>query len=395
MAKKRKKKGNKMANFFTSRYSGDIPTDVKRNNVLSLVLFKQSTLEAIADECIPYANASEFQVHYRSIIVRLWNDVNELIVTVPTAFFNFKQTVAHASVNFEMIHEAQAAELAKSGSHAVMPILLQEFPALQGLKNYADANGFSYSIVESNSGSIHRHPGDFSFSSIDRDKSPSEPGVIYRHLNAVNAVKTDSVIYLPVTGLAKIVTTETRIVNTHESAKGILGTYTEVPTVTCILKDTTALASTVIDTFNQLLGDAVDDNPELPFKYVRASGATTKEYPLVTEILSQFAATTLKSSPDLSYVIGANIEERKFFAYNYGKKSTSSFKIWHEGKLVDAEYDRTLNKYVPIVSTTTPAVVAKTVYTPAVATTSRQEEFLVQHSHHSLDYFYNDYDDYG
>ena len=377
--------------FKLGRYAvKDTPVDVKNHNILSLVLFKQSTLEDIADECIPYANSSEFQVHYRSIIVRLWNDRNELIVTVPTAFFNFKQTVAHASVNFETIHEAHAAEATKASSHATMPTLLQEFPALQGLKTYADANGFSYSIVESNSGSIHRHPGDFSFSSIDRDKSPDEPGVIYRHLNAVNAVKTDSVIYLPPKGAAKIVTTETRIVNTHESVNGIVGSYTEVPTVTCILKDTTP-TTVIVDTFESLLGDTSSEDVNLPFKYVRASGATAKEYPLVTEILNQFANTTVASSPNLDNVVGTNIEERKFFSYNYNRTSKpGAIKVWDNsvGALVDAEYDPTTQRYIPIKA---PAkTVTRVTGTPAVARIS--EETLI-HRHYEDEGF--NYDGFG
>lgn len=328
----------------------DTPVDVKNSNILSLVLFKQSTLVDIANTCIPYANTSEFQVHYRSVIVRLKNATNELIITVPTAFFNFKQTVSHASVNFATIDENNAAECSKASSNAIVPALLKEFPALQALKTYAEHHGFEYAIVESNSGSIHRHPGDFSFSGIDRDKSPDEPGVIYRHLNATNAVKTDSVIYLPASGATKIVTTETRIVNVQESVNGITGTYLEVPTITCILKDMAPVAQ-IIDTFNSLLGDTDSEDTVLPYTFVRASGATTKEYPLVTEILNQFAATTV--SADITNVIGENIEERKFFSYkpvNYSKKTKGKIQIWDRtlNALVDAEYDTESGMYVPI-----------------------------------------------
>lgn len=328
----------------------DTPVDMKNARILSLVLFKQSTLVAIANECLPHAGASEFQVHYRSVIVRLKNATNELIVTVPTAFFNFKQTVAHASVNFLTADEGTAAEATKPSSNAVIPSLLAEFPALQALKTYAEHNGFEYSIVESNSGSIHRHPGDFSFSGIDRDKGPDDPGVIYRHLNAVNSVKTDSVIYLPANGTTKIVTTETRIVNVNESANGILGTYTEVPTITCILKDTAPVAQ-IIDTFNTLLGDTDSEDVTLPYTFVRASGASTKEYPLITEILNQFAVTT--TSADITNVIGTNIEERKFFTYNYNKPKAGGIQIWDraQGKLVAAEYDYVTQTYVPITQT--------------------------------------------
>lgn len=333
--------------FKFGRYTAqDTPVDVKNPNILSLVLFKQSTLEDIADTCLPFAKGSEFQVHYRSIIVRLKNATNELIVTVPTAFFNFKQTVAHASVNFETAHEAGAAEAAKPSSNRVVSAILREFPALQNLKAYADHNGFEYSIVESNSGSIHRHPGDFSFSGIDRDKSPNEPGVIYRHLNAQDAVKTDSVIYLPPRGAAKIVTTETRIVNVQESTNGIIGTYTEVPTVTYILKDTSP-EQAIIDTFNSLLGETSGEDINLSYKYIRASGASTKEYALVTELLNQFA--NVSTSPDISCVIGTNIEER-VYNFGYNRKSSSKIQVWDKeaGKLVDTEYDPVTQRYVPI-----------------------------------------------
>lgn len=380
----------------------DTPVDVKNSNILSVVLFKQSTLENIASTCLPFANASEFQVHYRSIIVRLKNATNELIVTVPTAFFNFKQTVAHASVNFATADEGTAAENAKTGSNRVIPVLLQEFPALQALKAYADHNGFEYSIVESNNGSIHRHPGDFSFSSIDRDKSPNEPGVIYRHLNANNAVKVDSVIYLPPRGAAKIVTTETRIVNVSESTNGIVGTYTEVPTITCILKDT-SVETQIADTFDSLLGNASGEELNLPYRYVRASGATSKEYVLVTEILNQFANTTSASSADLTGVIGSNIEERTFFSYSYNKKTTASnVKVWDRevGALVEAEYDSVTQRYVPIKAKAAVTIAKpkaeKWDYTKQQWVSVESEEALITKQLQSPAHRYNDHEcDYG
>lgn len=350
-----------MYNYLTGFRQGDEPTDDKSPTTLSLVLFKQSTLDALADECVPHAGTSEFQVHYRSIIVRLKNTTNELIVTVPTSFFNFEQTVSHASVGFETADEGAAATVALEGSQLVMPILLQEFPALQALQAYADHNGFEYSIIESNSGSIHRHPGDFSFSGIDRDKDPSEPGVIYRHLNAADAVKTDSVIYIASpTSPVKVVTTETRIVNVQETTNGIEGVYTEVPTITCILKDTTP-ATILVDTFISLLGDTDSENIILPYRFVYASGASKKTYPLTDEILTQFAATTDASSADLDNVIGTNIKARTFFAY--GKKSagkTTGIQVWHEGKLVAAEYDLVQRRYVPIKAAPTKTIPAVT-----------------------------------
>lgn len=345
--------------FNYSRYQADTPTDVKDSSVLSLVLFKQSTLETIVNKCLPFAKGSEFQVHYRSIIVRLKNETNELIITVPTAFFNFQQTVSTGSVNFETANEGTAARRALVPSQALMPDLLSEFPALQALKTYADHNGFDYSIIESNSGSIHRHPGDFTFSSIDRDKSPNEPGVIYRHLNASDAVKTDSVIYIAANKLAKIVTTETRIVNVQESTNGITGTYTEVPTITCILQD--AEVTTAADSLVSLLGDPEVTEEQPSFKFVRASGATTKEYPLITEILNQFAATTEASSPDTAFVIGSHIEERSFWPKSksvYTPKKTTGIRIWDKelGQLVPAVYDPVTITYIK----ESPKTIAKT-----------------------------------
>lgn len=337
---------------YYNKFAKETPTDRKNTNILSLVLFKQSTLEDIVTECLPFAKNSEFQVHYRSVIVRLRNATNELIVTVPTAFFNFEQEVEHSSVNFETSNEAKWAQAAQPSSINALNATLQEFPALQNLKNYAGYNGFEYSIVESNSGSIHRHPGDFSFSGIDRDKSPDEPGVIYRHLNAVDAVKTDSVIYIPSVGKTKIVTTETRIVNVAESTNGITGTYTEVPTITCVLKDVD-FSTTVIDTFSTLLGDSNETTDAAPYTFIRASGATSKEYPLVTEILDQFARTTC--SADISNVVGQNITQRIFTPYKgYGShKSSSVVKIWDDNTkaLVPAEYNVQLGRYVPIAAT--------------------------------------------
>lgn len=221
----------------TARKTISEPTDTTDSNKLSVVFFQQSTLNTIASICKPSAGGNEFQVHYRSLIGRLKGpDGAELIVTFPTAFYNFPQKVSPAYIDYHLGEAQTAAQQVKGASEALINSWSNQSVLVKALQQ------LGFELYESNSGSIHRHPSDFSFSGTDRDKDPSHPGVIYRSAKATDHVQTDSVIYLP-NGNVKLVTTETYIVNVQPSADGgVSGTYAQVPTVSYVLQDESGTA---------------------------------------------------------------------------------------------------------------------------------------------------------
>lgn len=293
------------------------PTDTRDTTKLSVLLLKQSTLNAISAICQPVAGGSEFQVHYRALVTRIKNATNELIISVPTVFYNFKQRVAHASVDYHLDDIDKMAEEVKPISDAVVNRIFSEIPLLGQLRAlYGDDAEVTYSEV--NSGSIHRHPGRFGFSGTDYTKTPSNPGVIYREAEATDKVHTDSVIYLG--ARTEIYTTETRILNIAPKDGGVEGTYCQIPTTTFLLNDvtgssaeSTAAANTLAEFLGGLSNEVKDSSGDY---YITNAMGAVSGYALVNEIINQFKVANLEQ--DISNVLASNITSSGGF-YGVGK----------------------------------------------------------------------------
>lgn len=241
--KKEKKMMNKIGfngfGGFGKKSTVTKPTDGVDNKTLNIVLFKQSFLNALADQCVPVAGGAEFQVHYRALqIIIEKENIGRIVYTFPTVFFNFNQTVTTGSVDYNLVEVDKISKDLQPESMKLAGEIAKLFP-----KAFFENNGFTVNFREDEIGSIHRHPGDFSFSSIDLDNNPSHPGVIYRRGNAKDLIQTDSVMYI--TGAAgaqhvKLVTTQTRVVDVNllGAESGIEGTYKRAKTVAMILKNT-------------------------------------------------------------------------------------------------------------------------------------------------------------
>lgn len=299
---------------YTSRPVVPTPEDTKDTSKLSIVLMRQSVLNAISAICQPVAGASEFQVHYRSLVVRIKNEANELIINIPTAFYNFKQTVAHSSVDYHLDDIDKAAEELKPLSDKIVQDIFREMPLLSALPVLFEGQA-EVTFSESNSGSIHRHPGRFGFSGTDYTKTPSNPGVIYREAEATDKVHTDSVIYLG--ARTEIYTTETRILNIRPKDNGVEGTYCQLPTTTFLLNDLAKSSEEAkVNSMVEFLGgleEGIKDSSG-DFYITNAMGAITG-YALVTEIINAFKEANFEQ--DISMVLASHISGR-YNTYLYG-----------------------------------------------------------------------------
>lgn len=286
------------------------PKDFETDAKLNIALFDHETIKDLVDECKPFAKESEFQIHYHSLQTHIKNDNFEVCITVPLAFYNFDQEVTSGSVSMEMKDVNKISTIAAKLLEKKTAELFKEIPILSQLH----ALGFDVSYTTSDNGSIHRHPGDFSFSSIDYDKDPDEPGVIYRQSEAKDLYQTDSVIYLPRNDSPKFVCTETRIVNVKpvENDGGIKGKYTEIPTYSFITKEPEVMATKLID----ILGKTEEDSLLKKFKTTNSMDFKLKEYPLLMEILKAFVNT--KYRPNIDNVIGKRIEQERRVHYGTG-----------------------------------------------------------------------------
>ncbi len=212
---------------------GTVPTNGTDNTTLSIALFKQSTLDRIGEICLPKAGGSEFQVHYRAlqIIVKEPSSKYRVVYTIPTVFFNMPQKVSTASVDFSLDEVAEVSDKVAPISEALSQQYYKAFPT-----EFFQAQGFEIEARETEIGSMHRHPGDFGFSSTDLDNKAEDPGVIYRTRGATDKIQVDSVMYIPNRNV-KLVTTETRVIDVEPVEDGIKGTYLRAPTLSYIIND--------------------------------------------------------------------------------------------------------------------------------------------------------------
>jgi len=296
-----------MQNFYSSKEKLTKPQDFIRRDKLNIVLFDYETIDNIVSECLPNADRSEFQVHYHSLQVHIEKNGSEVIITIPLAFYNFDQEVGYSSVEMEMKDVKREADKASLLIDDKYRELFSKFPIIQHLQHM----GFDCSYKVSNNGSIHRHPGDFSFSSIDYDKDPKEPGVVYRQLKAEDLYQVDSVLYLG-EDTPKLVCTETRIVNVQPAKDGgIEGEYVEIPTYSFITKDN------IESRVESILGALEDTNIFDKYKTTKSMQRKVEQYPLLVEILKAFMISDYR--PDISNVDGKRIKQERTYSYTQKK----------------------------------------------------------------------------
>ena len=282
------------------------PKEDKDPNTLNVVLFKQSHLDKIAEDCLPKAGGSEFQVQYRGlqIIIQKPESEKRVVFTVPTVFFNMPQKVTSGSVDYNLDQIAERSQQVKPISDKLAAEFMKAFPVA-----FFKAKGFEIQARELEMGSIHRHPGNFGFSTIDLDNQVEKPGVIFRRLQCEDLIQVDSVIYIP-NKAVNLVTTETRVITVKPSADGgIEGWYKEAPTMSYIIQDGTAEVG-----FGEFFD--VEDKSKIKFKYDKTW--FSKDYEMIEGILEVFVTELKDGYNPVSVINPDDITQ----AYSYAKTRT-------------------------------------------------------------------------
>lgn len=308
-------------------------TDTSDVNQLSIVFMRQDVLNAMADHCKIAAKESEFQIHYRALIVKMKQGDATVHLSFPTAYYTFKQEVSHSAIDYELTDVDAKAQLVQAGSMNIVQEYLDKMPIISALSNA----GFDViDVYESNSGSMHRHPGRFGFSSVDYRKDPKNPGVVYRQGSCKDFLQTDSVMYLA-TKRTEIYTTESRIINLERDGAGVKGTYCRIPTVT-YLYDPTKESD---DIFTGILG--ASNAKTSGFELISCSmlGSKKPQYELLTHIMSEFASSEVM--PEVEFVDNTDISSRISYAYSYWENGAfkSRGPSWEDKKVKAPE---TLNQ---------------------------------------------------
>ena len=144
-----------------------------------IILISEQAQQDIFTKSGPLAERNEFQTHYWFLNFRHTASDNSILdIAIPTVYFNYKQSVSGAHIDFEMkdvadlstkllpIHNMKVNELLAGGIKT-------------NLENYFNV---SFQAMSVDVGSIHRHPGSSkhqAFSGTDLAKSPTDHGVVY------------------------------------------------------------------------------------------------------------------------------------------------------------------------------------------------------------------------
>lgn len=159
-----------------------LPIQIKDQSSLSnhgIILISDQAMQDIYTKSGALAERNEFQTHYWFLNFRhIASDNSILDIAIPTVYFNYKQTVSGAHIDFEMKDVAElSAKLLPVHNMKVNELLAGNIKT--ELENYFNV---SFQAMSVDVGSIHRHPGSSrhqSFSGTDLAKSPTDHGVVY------------------------------------------------------------------------------------------------------------------------------------------------------------------------------------------------------------------------
>lgn len=144
-----------------------------------IILISDQAMQDIYTKSGSLADRNEFQTHYWFLNFRhVASDNSILDIAIPTVYFNYKQSVSGAHIDFEMKDVAElSAKLLPVHNMKVNELLAGNIKT--ELENYFNV---SFQTISVDVGSIHRHPGSSkyqSFSGTDLAKSPTDHGIVY------------------------------------------------------------------------------------------------------------------------------------------------------------------------------------------------------------------------
>ena len=175
-------------------------------------MLRQSDLQSIYERSGPLAKNNEYQVHFWAINFRASYEDNSIIdVTIPTVYFNYKQEVSSAHIDFEMSDVSIVSEKAEK-LHNVLANRITSTDFKTSLQTWL---GTDIEVMSTDYNSIHRHPGSSkhqSFSSTDLKKDPDNHGIVYALESGTNKPNFAGIMAID-SGVCNLAHMEYRVVN--------------------------------------------------------------------------------------------------------------------------------------------------------------------------------------
>lgn len=151
-----------------------------------IILFNDSDVQHILNKSGKHAESNEYQVHYWGLIFRhTAEDGSILDICIPTVFFNYKQQVSPAHIDFELSDVDDTSD-------AVLPIHEMKVKEILASNFKEDIERYFQITLEPLSvaiNSLHCHPGtntNQSFSGTDLSKRAEDLGVVFPLASAEN-----------------------------------------------------------------------------------------------------------------------------------------------------------------------------------------------------------------
>ena len=209
-----------------------------------IILISDQAQQDIFTKSGPLAARNEFQTHYWFLNFRHTASDNSILdIAIPTVYFNYKQSVSGAHIDFEMKDVAElSAKLLPVHNMKVNELLAGNIQAK--LESYFNV---SFQAMSVDVGSIHRHPGSSSrqaFSGTDLAKSPTDHGVVYPFGTASDDKPNFAGIMAIDSGTCNVAHYE------YRTANGTLGTditYSKGRCSAIIYKDITSRPLSVVE----------------------------------------------------------------------------------------------------------------------------------------------------
>ena len=241
-----------------------LPIQIKDKNSPSnhgIILISDQAMQDIYTKSGTLAERNEFQTHYWFLNFRhIASDNSILDIAIPTVYFNYKQSVSGAHIDFEM---KDVADL----SAKLLPVhnmKVNELFAGNIQTKLESSLGIPFHTISVDVGSIHRHPGSSkhqSFSSTDLAKTPTDHGVVYPFGTASDNKPNFAGIMAIDSGVCNVAHYE------YRTASGTLGTDIEYSKGRCcaiIYKDkSTNPLSVVEQMFSAPTNNYIKENSSL------------------------------------------------------------------------------------------------------------------------------------
>jgi len=196
--------------FNTVEVQGKKIVDVKSDNHFGLLLTTQKQIEDFQTKSgMMKKYISEYQYHYWALVGRVRIESDVLDIAIPTAVFNYKQTVSSGAVGFHLNDVETASKASQEIAQAkAMEIINGQL----GQRIASLLPIIEWVLVPFNT--CHVHPGQLTtFSGTDYAKTIGDPGIVYPLDEPKEQASFSSILCHSKDNSARMVRTEYRFAN--------------------------------------------------------------------------------------------------------------------------------------------------------------------------------------